>query len=115
VKLLKHWCVEDCGTVINPQLVDEQIRGGIVQGIGGAMTEHCLYSSDGQLLKGTMADYLVPMTGEMPDRIVGHVVTPTRTAEFGDYTCNTLLHFGRMHSGYARRFWNWAITKRRMP
>ena len=35
VKLLKHWCVEDCGTVINPQLVDEQIRGGIVQGIGG--------------------------------------------------------------------------------
>ena len=34
VKLLRHWCVEDCGTVINPQLVDEQIRGGIVQGIG---------------------------------------------------------------------------------
>ena len=34
VKLLKHWCVEDCGTIINPQLVDEQIRGGVVQGIG---------------------------------------------------------------------------------
>ena len=83
VKLLKHWCVEDCGTVINPQLVDEQIRGGIVQGIGGAMTEHCLYSDDGQLLSGTMADYLVPMAGEMPDMIVGHVVTPTKTSELG--------------------------------
>ena len=43
VKLLKHWCVEDCGTVINPQLVDEQIRGGVVQGIGGALYEHCVY------------------------------------------------------------------------
>src|SRR5580658_2897834 len=41
VKLLRHWCVEDCGTVINPQLVDEQIRGGIVQGVGGALFEHC--------------------------------------------------------------------------
>ena len=37
VKLLKHWCVEDCGTIINPQLVDEQIRGGVVQGIGAAL------------------------------------------------------------------------------
>src|SRR5436309_14711382 len=37
VTLLKHWCVEDCRTVINPQLLDEQIRGGIVQGIGGAL------------------------------------------------------------------------------
>ena len=43
VTLLKHWCIEDCGTVINPQLVDEQIRGGVVQGIGAALFEHCLY------------------------------------------------------------------------
>src|SRR3954447_4086654 len=43
IKLLKHWCVEDCGTVINPQLVDEQVRGGIVQGLGAALFEHCLY------------------------------------------------------------------------
>ncbi len=83
VKLLKHWCVEDCGTVINPQLVDEQIRGGIVQGIGGAMTEHCLYDSAGQLLNGSLADYLVPMAGEMPDMIVAHVCTPTRTSALG--------------------------------
>ncbi len=83
VKLLKHWCVEDCGTVINPMLVDEQIRGGIVQGIGGALFEECLYSEDGQLLNGSMADYLVPMASEMPDIIVGHVQTPTKGSELG--------------------------------
>ena len=83
VKLLKHWCVEDCGTVINPMLVDEQIRGGIVQGIGGAMFEECIYSEEGQLLNGSMADYLVPMAGEMPDMIIAHVQTPTKTSELG--------------------------------
>ncbi len=77
VTLLKHWCIEDCGTVINPQLVDEQIRGGVVQGIGAALFEHCLYDARGQLLNGNMADYLVPMACEMPDIEVGHVVTPT--------------------------------------
>jgi carbon-monoxide dehydrogenase large subunit len=83
VKLLKHWCVEDCGTIINPMLVDEQIRGGIVQGIGGAMFEECIYSDDGQLLNGSMADYLVPMASEMPDMLIGHVQTPTKTSELG--------------------------------
>jgi carbon-monoxide dehydrogenase large subunit len=83
IKLLKHWCVEDCGTVINPQLVDEQIRGGIVQGIGAALFEHCVYDESGQLLNGTMADYLVPMAPEMPDMEVAHVVTPTADSELG--------------------------------
>jgi carbon-monoxide dehydrogenase large subunit len=83
VKLLKHWCVEDCGTVINPQLVDEQIRGGIVQGIGGVLFEHCLYDEAGQMLNGNLMDYLVPMAGEMPDIDIGHVVTPTADSELG--------------------------------
>jgi aerobic carbon-monoxide dehydrogenase large subunit len=83
VRLLKHWCVEDCGTVINPQLVDEQIRGGIVQGIGGALFEHCLYDEAGQLLNANMMDYLVPMAAEMPDIEVGHVVSPTTDSELG--------------------------------
>jgi carbon-monoxide dehydrogenase large subunit len=83
VRLLKHWCVEDCGTVINPQLVDEQIRGGIVQGIGAALFEHCLYDSEGQMLNANMMDYLVPMASEMPDIEVGHVVTPTADSELG--------------------------------
>ncbi len=83
VTLLKHWCVEDCGTVINPQLVDEQVRGGIVQGIGAALYEHCLYDDRGQLINGNMADYLVPMAAEMPDIEVGHVVSPTADSELG--------------------------------
>jgi aerobic carbon-monoxide dehydrogenase large subunit len=83
IHLLKHWCVEDCGTVINPQLVDEQIRGGIVQGIGAALYEHCLYDEAGQLLNGNLMDYLVPMAKEMPDIEVGHVVTPTADSELG--------------------------------
>ncbi|TRZ65365.1 MAG: xanthine dehydrogenase family protein molybdopterin-binding subunit [Rhodocyclaceae bacterium] len=83
VKLLKHWAVEDCGRVINPLLVDEQIRGGVVQGIGGAMLEECLYDANGLLRNGSMADYLVPMAGEMPDIEVAHVETPTRTSQLG--------------------------------
>jgi carbon-monoxide dehydrogenase large subunit len=83
VKLLKHWCVEDAGTVINPMLVDEQIRGGVVQGIGAALYEECLYGPDGQLLNGNMADYLVPMAGEMPDIICAHVETPTKQSQLG--------------------------------
>ena len=83
IRLLGHWCVEDCGRMINPKLVDEQIRGGIVQGIGGALLEHCVYDESGQLLTSTMADYLVPMAGEMPDIEVGHIETPTRTSALG--------------------------------
>jgi carbon-monoxide dehydrogenase large subunit len=83
VKLLKHWCVEDSGTIINPMLVDEQLRGGVVQGIGAALYEECLYSPEGQLLNGNMADYLVPMSGEMPDIICAHVETPTMQSQLG--------------------------------
>jgi carbon-monoxide dehydrogenase large subunit len=83
VKLLKHWCVEDSGTVINPMLVDEQLRGGVVQGIGAALYEECLYSPEGQLLNGNMADYLVPMSGEMPDIICAHIETPTLQSQLG--------------------------------
>jgi aerobic carbon-monoxide dehydrogenase large subunit len=83
IKLLRHWVVEDCGTIINPQLVDEQIRGGVVQGLGPALYEHCLYDERGQLLNGNMADYLVPMAVEMPDIDVGHVVSPTLESELG--------------------------------
>jgi carbon-monoxide dehydrogenase large subunit len=83
VKLLRHWCVEDCGTIINPQLVNEQIRGGVVQGIGAALFEQCLYDERGQMLNGNMADYLVPMAVEMPDIDCGHVVSPTADSELG--------------------------------
>ena len=83
IKLLKHWAVEDCGTVINPQSVDDQVRGGVAQGIGGALYEECLYNDKGQLLNGNLADYLVPMAVELPDVMVGHVESRTFDSELG--------------------------------
>ena len=83
IKLLKHWAVEDCGTVINPQNVDDQVRGGVVQGIGGALYEECIYNDQGQLLNGNLADYLVPMSAELPDIVVGHVESKTFESDLG--------------------------------
>lgn len=83
VRLLRHWVVEDCGRIINPRLVDEQLRGAIVQGLGAALWEHCVYDAQGQLLTATMMDYLVPMAAETPEIVVGHVETPTAFAEGG--------------------------------
>ncbi|MEK9598665.1 MAG: molybdopterin cofactor-binding domain-containing protein, partial [Alphaproteobacteria bacterium] len=83
IKILHFWAVEDCGRVINPQLVDDQIRGGVVQGIGGALYEECVYDTDGQMQNATMADYLVPMASEMPEITVAHVETYTKTSILG--------------------------------
>ena len=83
VKVLNYWLVEDCGRVINPQLVAEQQRGSVVQGLGDALYEHCIYDEAGQLQNATMADYLVPMSYEMPDIVVEHVVTPTSKTDLG--------------------------------
>jgi carbon-monoxide dehydrogenase large subunit len=87
VKILKAWVVEDCGRIINPLLVDEQMRGGVAQGLGAAFFEECLYSENGQLLNGSLADYLVPMASEMPDIEIGHVETPTSDTELGAKGC----------------------------
>jgi carbon-monoxide dehydrogenase large subunit len=83
IRLLGHWVVEDCGTMLNPQLVDEQVRGGVVQGLGAALFERCRYDERGQMLNANMADYLVPMAAEMPDIVVGHITSPTADGELG--------------------------------
>jgi carbon-monoxide dehydrogenase large subunit len=83
IRLLGQWAVDDCGRIINPLLVDEQVRGGVVQGIGAVLYEECIYSEDGNLLNGTMADYLVPMADEMPDIGVAHVETPEASTQLG--------------------------------
>ncbi len=87
VRILKLWVVEDCGRIINPLLVDEQVRGGAVQGLGAAFFEECLYDENGQLTNGSLADYLVPMACEMPDIEIGHVETPTHDTELGAKGC----------------------------
>jgi len=83
VALHRHLVVHDCGRVINPLLVAEQIRGGVVQGLGGALFEELCFDDQGRLLTGTLADYLAPMACEMPDIEVAHVETPGRTSELG--------------------------------
>lgn len=83
IELLRHWVVDDCGTVVNPLLLDEQIRGGIVQGIGAALYEHSAYDDNGQFLAGSFADYRLPLSSEMPDIDIGHVTTPYADSELG--------------------------------
>lgn len=83
VKPVRHVVVHDCGRVLNPLLVREQIRGGVVQGIGSALYEELRYAEDGAMLTGSLADYLAPMAAEMPDIEVAHVETPTETSELG--------------------------------
>jgi carbon-monoxide dehydrogenase large subunit len=86
-KILGVWVAEDCGRVINPMLVDEQVRGGAIQGLGAAFFEECKYNETGQLENGSLADYLVPMAVEMPDIQIAHVETPTRDTELGAKGC----------------------------
>jgi carbon-monoxide dehydrogenase large subunit len=83
VRWLKHWIVDDCGIIVNPLLVDEQLRGAVIQGLGHALYESCIYSVEGQLANGSLIDYLVPMAAELPDIEVGHVTTATKTSALG--------------------------------
>ena len=83
VTVLNYWVVEDCGTVINPLLVAEQQRGSVIHGLGDALYEHSQYDANGQLLNGSMVDYLVPMANEMPDVVIEHIVTPTTKTSLG--------------------------------
>ena len=69
--------VEDCGTVINPMIVEAQVHGAITQGIGGALLEHLIYDQDGQPLTTTYMDYLVPTATEVPHIDVLHLETPS--------------------------------------
>ena len=66
-----------------PSAVAEQQRGSVVHGLGDALYEHCLYDQAGQLQNATMADYLVPMSGESPDIVIEHVTTPTSKTTLG--------------------------------
>lgn len=71
--ILKWICVEDAGRVINPQVVDGQIMGSIAQGLGGTLYEHLVYDERGNLSTGTLMDYLMPTTHEIPELHIGHL------------------------------------------
>ncbi len=61
---------------MHPQIVDGQIAGSIAQGIGGALYEHLVYDDDGNLSTGTLLDYLMPTSAEIPELTIGHVARP---------------------------------------
>ncbi|MDX6744891.1 xanthine dehydrogenase family protein molybdopterin-binding subunit [Actinocorallia sp. A-T 12471] len=76
VRLLRHIVSEDCGPMINPTVVEGQIAGGTVQGIGGALLEHLAYDEDGNPVTTTFMDYLLPTSTDVPVIEYGHVETP---------------------------------------
>jgi len=73
----KYVIAHDCGTVVNPLLVEGQIAGGTAQGIGGALLEEIGYDADGQLLTGSLTDYLVPTAGDIPAMQMLHQHSPS--------------------------------------
>lgn len=74
-RVLRYIVSEDCGRMINPTVVEGQISGGVVQGLGGVLLEDFVYDGDGNPLTTTFMDYLLPTATEVPDLEIGHVVT----------------------------------------
>jgi len=83
VEILDYVIVEDCGTRVNPMLVDGQTWGGAAQGVGTAMYEESSYDANGQPLASTFADYILPGPTEIPRFRTFHIVTPSPYSEFG--------------------------------
>jgi carbon-monoxide dehydrogenase large subunit len=77
VKLLRYLVAHDCGTIINPVIVEGQIHGGVAQGVGGGLLEEMVYDEQGQLLTGTFMDYLVPTAMELPAIETVHLEYPS--------------------------------------
>ncbi|HVW31676.1 MAG TPA: molybdopterin cofactor-binding domain-containing protein, partial [Acidimicrobiia bacterium] len=76
VRIPRYLVVEDCGEIINPAIVDGQIRGGVAQGIGAVLYEKAAYDETGQFQSGTFVDYLLPTAMEIPDVEIEHLATP---------------------------------------
>jgi aerobic carbon-monoxide dehydrogenase large subunit len=77
VKLLRYVVAHDCGKIINPTIVEGQVHGGVAQGVGGALFEEIVYDEQGQLLTGTLLDYLVPSAMELPAIETVHLEYPS--------------------------------------
>jgi carbon-monoxide dehydrogenase large subunit len=83
VEILRYVCVEDCGVAINPQVVEGQCRGGIAQGIAGALFEQVTYDDQGEPSATSFMDYKVPTAYEIPDIAIHHLETPCAFTETG--------------------------------
>jgi 2-furoyl-CoA dehydrogenase large subunit len=83
ITIVKYVTVHDAGVIINPMIVEGQIYGGALHGLGGALYEELAYDDDGQLLTGTFMDYLVPTASEAPEIEIAHVVSPSPLTTLG--------------------------------
>jgi carbon-monoxide dehydrogenase large subunit len=77
IRVLRYCVVHDCGTLVNPMIVEGQIHGGVAQGVGGALYERMEYAPDGQLLNASFMDFLMPYASEVPEVEIDHLVTPS--------------------------------------
>ncbi len=87
VKILRYIAVDDCGPHINPMIVQGQIHGGVIQGLGEGLQEICIYDDSGQLATGTMMEYAVPKASQMPRIETDHTVTPSPVNPLGVKGC----------------------------
>jgi carbon-monoxide dehydrogenase large subunit len=83
VRIVDYVIVEDCGTMVNPMIVEGQTLGGAAQGIGTALLEEMRFDGNGQPLAATLADYLLPAATDMPHIAVHHLETPSPNTEYG--------------------------------
>jgi carbon-monoxide dehydrogenase large subunit len=83
VRLERYIAVDDCGNQINPMIVDGQIHGGIVQGVSQALWEEAVYDDDGNLVTGSLVDYLVPSAAELPSMETATTITPSPSNPLG--------------------------------
>ncbi|WP_033195917.1 xanthine dehydrogenase family protein molybdopterin-binding subunit, partial [Streptomyces xiaopingdaonensis] len=83
VEIVRYVCVEDCGVAINPQVVEGQCRGGIAQGIAGALFEEITYDAQGEPSATSFMDYRVPTAMEIPEIGIAHLETPCAFTETG--------------------------------
>jgi carbon-monoxide dehydrogenase large subunit len=83
IKIVRYCTVHDCGNMINPQIVDTQQQGSILQGIGAALYEELRYDDEGQLVSSTFMDYRLPSVEEVPELALEHIVTPNPFTPLG--------------------------------
>jgi carbon-monoxide dehydrogenase large subunit len=77
IRILRYCVVHDCGTIINPMILEGQVHGGVAQGVGGALYERMEYDESGQLLNASYMDFLIPYASEVPTVEIDHLETPS--------------------------------------
>jgi len=87
VKIRRFLAIDDCGTVINPMIVEGQVHGGVAQGVGQAMIENAIYDKEGQLVSGSFMDYAMPRAENFPTLKVGTTTTKCPSNQLGIKGC----------------------------